>query len=352
MDPLVLTSAGVAFVSPVPDAVLNPAPEAGERAADRLPASTPIRPAAGPSGNTGSTPASGPNGTAGPSPFSGLTRTNMNSMDSQSVAYLSGNGSSSVSSVDDSPEIYLTSHDPMGWENNHDRVGIPREIVISTSQAGAVSACELISISSYTIFPDEDGEAPDAPPEGYKYGRVLPIAPSEGQVVPQGMFTVRIDPVDPARGGVPNVFYRALDLGGGAAPRAGNNAAANVAGGGRRRSPSVPADQRGPQAPRVTALRMPPYGLFERPPQRPAGFHYGRRLYLSAAEIQALAARGVRAPPDRMIIRLVHVDVAEGDSYERPTIFYQIEPSAARAPRAPSDDDPERNILYATLPVF
>lgn len=341
MDSLLLTSAGIAILNPTPDAPVNPAPDAGERAADRLPVQTPVRPSAGPGGGSSSTPASGPNGVEGPSPLSVLTRTNITSMDSQSNAYMSAN--ESVSSVADAPDIFLTTHDPAGLHNRGGRAGVPREIVISLSQARGLGARDLLPIP-----PSTPGAPPPAPPEGYQYGLASPSPPLDGQVVPEGMFTIRIDSVDPARGGVPNVFYRDLNLGV-PAPRAGDNAANNAPGGGGRRSPAQ-EDEQGPRAPKVTARRITPYGLFERPPARPRGFHYGRRLYLSPAEIQGLANRGIRAPPGRMIIRLVHVDVAEGDSWERPTIFYKMEPRA-QAPRAPGDDDPEPNILYATLPI-
>lgn len=342
MDLLALTSAGVAVVNPTPDAALNPAPDAAERAADRLPVQTPVRPSAVPGGGSSSKSASGPNGAGKPTPLSVLTRTNRTSMDSQSNDYLSGEEGTSASSVGDSPDIFLTTHDPATLDSSGGRAGIPREIVISLSQPGGLGARDLLPIPA---FPP--GTAPPAPPQGYQYGRASPCPPSAGQVVPQGMFTIRIDPINPARGGVPNIFYRDLNLGG-PAPKAGYNAANNVQGGDRRRSPTQDVEE--PRVPRVTARRIPPYGLFERPPARPRGFHYGRRLYLSPAEIQALENRGVRAPPGRMIIRLVHVDVAEGDSYERPTIFYQMEPRF-RAPLPPSDD-PEANILYATLPAL
>ncbi|KAL2278806.1 hypothetical protein FJTKL_14145 [Diaporthe vaccinii] len=259
-------------------------------------------------------------------------------MDSQSNDYLSGEES-------DSPDIFLTTHDPATLDSSGGRAGIPREIVISLSRAGPLGARDLLPIPAFprgTAPP-----APPAPPQRYQYGRASPSHPLAGQAVPPGMFTIRIDRIDPARGRAPNVFYRDLNLGG-PAPRPGdNNAANNVPGPDRRRSLTVEVEE--PRMPRVTARRIPFYGLFERPPARPRGFHYGRRLYLSPAQIGALENRGVRAPPGRMIIRLVHVDVAEGDSYERPTIFYQMEPRF-RAPLPPSDD-PEANILYATLPV-
>lgn len=334
MEPLALTSAGVAVVNPEPDAALNPAPDAGERAADRLPVRTPARQSAGPGGANGSAPASYP------TPLSALNMANRISMDAESNAYLSGN--ESVSSADASPDIFLTTHDPAALRNNDGRAGIPREIVISLSRAGGMGARDLMPMPAF-----RPGTAPPAPPQGYQYGRALPHPPLDGQVVPPGMFTIKIVSINPARGGVPNVFYRELNLGG-PGPRAGDNAANNVPGGDRRRSPSQDVEP-GPQVPKVRAMRIPFYGLFERPPVRPRGFHYGRRLYLSPAEIQGLANRGIRAPPGRMIIRLVHVDVAEGDSYDRPTIFYQMEPRF-RAPLPPSDD-PEANILYATLPV-
>ncbi|KAK7697547.1 hypothetical protein SLS64_013429 [Diaporthe eres] len=336
MDSLALSSTGIAVVNPTPDAALDPVADAGERAADRLPVRTPVRPPSRSGGGNSSTPASGPNGTAYPTPLSVLTRTNITSMDSQSNDYLSGEES-------DSPDIFLTTHDPATLDSSGGRAGIPREIVISLSRAGPLGARDLLPIPA---FPP--GTAPPAPPQGYQYGRASPSPALAGQVVPPGMFTIRIDRIDPARGrAAPNVFYRDLNLGG-PAPRPGdNNAANNVSGGNRPRSPTVEVEE--PRLPRVTARRIPFYGLFERPPARPRGFHYGRRLYLSPAEISGLERRGVRAPPGRMIIRLVHVDVAEGDSYERPTIFYQMEPRF-RAPLPPSDD-PEANILYATLPV-
>lgn len=338
-----------AELNQAPDASANPAPDAGERAADRLPPSTPERsPAGGAGAGIGSTPASGSNGAQGPSPFSGLTWTNMTTVESQSNTYLSGTNSS-VSSPVGPPDVFLTAYDPA-----RGRPAMRMEIVIPLSQAGTMKVCELRPIP---VFPP--GADPPLPPEGCQYGRTSATPAVDGQVVPQGMFTIRIDPVDPGRGEVPNVFYRDLNLGGNA-PKVGDNNAANgtanvaagVVGGGPLPPPQDDDRQRGPRAPRVAAVRIPPYGLFERPPPRPEGFHYGRRLYLSPAEITALAGRGIRAPPGRVIIRLVHVDPPEGaDGYERPTIFYRIEPGAARAPRAPGGGDPDPNILYATLPA-
>lgn len=338
-----------AGLNQAPDAGANPAPDAGERAADRLPPSTPVRPAAGrPAAGTSSTPGTGSNGAQDPSPFSVLGWTNMTTVESQSNAYLSGSANSSVSSPVGPPDVFLTAYDPA-----RGRPAMRMEIVISLPKSGTVKVCELRPIP---VSPP--GAGLPLPPEGCQYGRTSATPAVDGQVVPQGMYTIRIDPVDPGRGEVPNVFYRELNVGGDAPPAGGDsvangavNGAAGVGGG-----PLAPAQdndqQQGPRAPRVTAVRIPAYGLFERPPPRPQGFHYGRRLYLSPAEVTALAARGIRAPPGRVIIRLVHVDPPEGpDGYERPTIFYRILPGAARAPRAPGGADPDPNILYATLPA-
>lgn len=345
MDSLALNFLGVAILDPRPGTALNSALDAGERAADRLPLSTPVRPPRGSGGRPDSSTER--SGAAGPSPFSTLlssaTRTNVTSMDSQSNAYLSGNESSSASSVDDAPDIFLTVQDPRALDGNGVSVGILRGIVIPLS--GGLSPRDLIPIPDFA-----PGTAMPPPPQGYLYGRAAPSPPLDGQIVPAGTFTIRIDRADPAQGGAPNIFYRELNIGGGSIDKArDNNAADNDPGG---RGPRVPPqEERGSWVPKVRAIRIPPYGLFERPPPRPRGYHYGRRLYLSSAELLALEDRGIRAPPGRKIIRLVHVRPPEGDSYERPTIFYQIEPRA-RAPRAPSEDDPGPNILYCTLPTI
>jgi hypothetical protein len=345
MDQLVLNVLGVALANPMPDAALNPAPDVGERAADRLPLSTPVRPTAGPGRRLGSW--AGQNGAATPSPFGTLlsssTTTNRTSMGSRSNTYLSGNPSSSATSVDDAPDTFLTAQDLAALGGNGVPTGIPRGVVITMSEG--LSGRDIIPIP-----PFPPGTAPPAPPRGYLYGRASPSPPLDGQIVPAGMFTLRIDRADPARGGVPNIFYRDLTIGGGVAKVRDNNVGENDPDDGGR--PGLPPpDEGGPWLPKVEAVRIPPYGLFERPPQRPRGYYYGRRLYMSPAEIQVLADRGIRAPPGRRIIRLVHVPEPEGDDYERPTIFYQIEPRA-RAPRPPSDDDPEPNILYCTLPIL
>lgn len=342
MDSLALNFLGVAILDPRPGTALNPAPDADERAAGRLPLSTPVRPPGASGGRSGLV--AGPSGVAAPSPFSALlsslTRTNVTSMDSQSNAYLIGNERSSASSVDDAPDIFLTVQDPIALDGNGVPVGILRGIVIPLSRG--LSARDLIPIPDFT-----PGTAMPPPPRGYLYGRAAPSPPLDGQIVPAGTFTIRIDGADPAQGGAPNIFYRELNIGGGVDKARDNNAADNDPGG---RGPRVPPqDERGPWVPKVRAIRIPPYGLFERPPPRPRGYHYGRRLYLSSAELLDLAHRGIRAPPGRRIIRLVHVRAPEGDSYERPTIFYQIQPRA-RAPRPPSEDNPDPNILYCTLP--
>lgn len=355
MDPLSFTPTGQVVMAPEPDTGANTAPDAGERAADRLPPTTPARsPAGGAGAGTSSTPASGSNGAQGPSPFSVLTWTNRTTVESESNAYMSG-ASSSVSSPVGPPDVFLTAYDPA-----RGRPAMRVEVVISASQSGTMKVCELRPIP---VSPP--GTDPPLPPEGCQYGRTSAAPAMDGQVVPLGMFTIRIDPVDPGRGEVPNVFYRDLNVGGDA-PKAGDDNAMNgnangtangitgVGGGGGGPLPPTQDNdqQQGPRAPRVTAVRIPPYGLFERPPPRPEGFHYGRRLYLSPAEVAALAGRGITAPPGRVIIRLVHVDPPEGaDGYERPTIFYRIEPGAARAPRAPGGGDPGPNILYATRPA-
>lgn len=344
MEPLLLTSEGAAVLDQNPDAAVVPAPYADERAAGPLPASvsTPARQSAFTGGGTSSAPSSGPNG---PSPFSVLTRANMTSPESQSNAYMSAKESPSAASADDPPALFLTTFDPAGRDHDGEwGPGNPREIVLLFSQGTEVTAREVVP-----ILTPSPGTAPPALPRGYQYGRASASAPRDGQSVPPGLHTIRIDPVDPARGEVPNVFFRDLNFGGGAAPGAVRDAADRMPGDGER---GTPAQDRGspPRVPKVATMRIPSYGLFERPPARPRGFHYGRRLYLSPAEIRALEKSGIRAPPGRMIIRLVHVDVAEGDSYERPTIFYKIEPRA-RAPLPPSHNT-EPNILYATLPVL
>lgn len=173
MDLLALTYLGYPVLRDLRAATaLNVEADGGERAADRLPPSTPVRPPRGSGGR--SAPSTGRSGDAGPSPFSTLfssaTRTNSTPMTAQSIGYLSGNESSSASSVADAPSIFLIAQNPATLGGNGLPVGIPRGIVLPLS-AGQ-SARDVIPI------PDlPPGTAMPVPPPGYLYGRAAPTPP-------------------------------------------------------------------------------------------------------------------------------------------------------------------------------
>lgn len=345
-DTLYLNAQGLAVLGPAPDASPDPAQAAGERGADRLPLTPPasarrVRRPARPDG--AAVPNRAADGAANQPSFGDLlgqlNRGGNASPDSNSNTFLSdgsrSRGWSTASPQDDVlPDIYLVTRDPAGLDVFGQPLGIQEGLVAPVTQDGYIR--HVIPIPAFS-----PGRAPAPPIGAYQYGRATPSSPVIGQAIPVGMFTIRIDPADPAGGPPPNIFYRDVNPFGG--PPGGNAAADN-------NYPQLEdREGQGPWLPRVRAIRIPPYGLFEKPPKRPQGYRYGRRLYLSKAELQCLAKRGVRASPGRKIIRLVHVDSPRGDSWERPTIFYQIQPRA-RAPKAPSDNDPDPTVLYCTLP--
>lgn len=343
-DTLYFNPQGLPVLGPAPDAGPDPAQAVGERGADRLP-ETPVF-------GTITTPISTRSkksvfvqqvAAASPPSFGTLldqmNRDGVVSPVSKSNTFLSDRGSgsrwSTISPEDEVlPDIYMVTRDPAGLDAFGQPLGIQEGLVAPVAPGGYI--CHVIPIPA--SYP---GRPPAPPRGGYQYGRAMPNSPVIGQVVPVGMFTIRIDPADPDRDPPPNVFYRDVNPFG--APPG-----ANVAG-----DDDYPQlgdrEGQGPWLPRVRAIRIPPYGIFEKPPKRPQGYRYGRRLYLSKAELRGLSDRGIRASPGRRIIRLVHVKSPSGDSWERPTIFYQMQPRA-RAPRAPSDDDPDPTVLYCTLP--
>ncbi|KAG8164362.1 hypothetical protein KVR01_006280 [Diaporthe batatas] len=352
-DVLYLNARGLAVLGPSPDQGPDPAQVAGERGADRLPMSPPATPARRSGGRNGAAVPNGPanatvNAPADRPSFGTLLRqlnrdgsassASSASPGSQSNGFLSdrgrGRGWSTISPEDEViPDIYMVTRDPAALNAFGQPLGVQEGLVAPVTQDGYIR--HVIPIPAFS-----PGRAPPLPRGGYQYGRAMPSSPAIGQVIPVGLFTIRIDPADPYLGPPPNVFYRDVNPLGGP-PGANLRADGNY--------PQL-ADRegRGPWLPRVRAYRIPPYGIFERPPERPQGYRYGRRLYISQAELQRLADQGIVASPGRRIIRLVHVPAPRGDSWERPTIFYQMQPRA-RAPRAPSDDDPDPTILYCTL---
>lgn len=62
---------------------------------------------------------------------------------------------------------------------------------------------------------------------------------------------------------------------------------------------------------------------------------------------QGLKYQCTRAPIGPLVTRLVHTDVAEDDSYERPAIMHKIKPRVWASQR-PGDNDAGPNVLYYT----
>lgn len=324
MAEIVMNSAGIDSVNPSPAASRQRA--SSRRAADPLPLARQMR-----ASNTDqeNNLMSGVNQRL---LRGGTSSTNLRPDGSRDV-----NIGSNISTGDNSPNIFLGAHDPTRAGNSGGNGRSVRRIVLPLPLVRGSRVFNTISIPTYA----RGADPPPAPP-GYLYGRTSSV---EGYTVPEGLSALRIDPVDPAEGGIPNVFYQEIALGI-AAPQSSNALIQS------QRPSQATGDGRASRAPLVRAVRIPPYSPFARPPSRPEGYHYGRRLYLSTAELQILADRGIRAPPGRMVIRLVHVEASDENVVERPTIFYQMEPWPSQAPPPPTQDDPEPNILYATLPIL